>query len=800
MKKEPTSEELKERVRELEKELAMRRKVEDELRFSEERFTSFMDLMPAAVFIKDSEGRYVYVNCFYEDVLGVKGLIGKTSDQVFPETVARSMLLDDKRVLAGELTIREEKMEDAKGEERIFQTHKFLMDRQNGLRLIGGFALDVTEHKRAEEALRASEEKYRIHFNNISDVLFSLDRELKVLNVSPSVEKLLGYRPDELIGKAYHELNILAPEYLESAASNIMRVMAGVTIDSAVYEFITKDGERKFGELSGSPLRRNGKIVGMVSVARDITGQKRAEDTLHASEERYRTIVENSHDGIVIIDDNFRLEYANDEICRMTGYGKEELVGADFRKFLDEESVRYTVERYLKRQRGEEVPPRYEINFVRKNGEEIRVEASISIVSTEMGERKTIAQLLDITERKRAEEEKKKLESQLLHAQKMEAVGTLAGGVAHDFNNLLQAILGYTQMLLLNKGQNNLEYSRLKQIEKSTQRASELTRQLLTFSRKVESELRPLDLNNEVRQVQKILERTIPKMIDIELHLQEDVWTINADSMQMEQIVMNLAVNARDAMAEGGKLVFGTENVVLDREYCAAHLGAKPGRYVLLSISDTGMGMDRETVEHIFEPFYTTKEMGKGTGLGLAMVYGIVKSHGGYIMCYSERGEGTTFKIYLPVIEAESKLERQDTVERVLPGGDETILLVDDEESLRGMGKEILEKFAYMVFTVPDGETAVKTYREKGMQIDLVILDLVMPGMGGKQCLEELLRLDHSLKVIIASGYAVNGRTKEALDAGAEGFIRKPYELTQMLGVVRTVLDRERTSAERGKR
>lgn len=669
MEKRMAYEELKGRVKALEKELAMRRKIEDELRFSEERFESFMDLFPAAVFIKDSKSRYVYVNAFYEDVLGVEQLVGKTPDEVFPEAIARPMLLDDREVLGGGHTIRQETMYDAEGKERIFQTHKFSLDRPNGLRFIGGFALDITEQKRVEEALRASEE-------------------------------------------------------------------------------------------------------------------------------RYKSIVENSHDGIVIVDDSFHLEYVNDELCRMLGYRKDEVLGADFRGFLDEESLQYTVARYKRRQAGENVPPRYEINLVTKDKKKRRVETSLSIIPGGTGKTKTIAQLLDITERKEAEEEKKRLEAQLLQAQKMEAVGTLAGGVAHDFNNLLQAILGYTQMLLLEKEKDSPEFTKLKQIEKSAHRASELTRQLLTFSRKVESELRPLDLNNEVRQAQKILERTIPKMIDMELYLQKEAWTINADPMQMEQIVLNVAVNARDAMPEGGTLVFETENVLLDREYCATHLGATPGRYVLLSISDTGMGMDKETVEHIFEPFYTTKEVGKGTGLGLAMVYGIVKNHGGYIMCYSEPGQGTTFKIYFPAIEADGHVETSYAVETELRGGDETILLVDDEESLRGMGKEILERFGYRIIAVPDGEKALEIYREKGEQIDLVILDLVMPGMGGTRCMEELLRIHPRLKVIIASGYAVNGRTKEALDAGAEGFIRKPYELGQMLGVVRKVLDREQTSEE----
>ncbi|MFZ0448586.1 MAG: PAS domain S-box protein [Desulfatiglandaceae bacterium] len=788
MAKRPTYEDLELRCEELEKRLTSCLQTEEALQFSEERFAAFMEHLPAAVFIKNAESRYLYVNRFYEDTFGTrKGFIGKTPGDVFSEETARSMILHDREVLSKGSSRREERLLEKSGAERIYQTQKILMKGRDGSKLIGGFALDITQQRRANEALRESEE-------------------------------------------------------------------------------------------------------------------------------RYRSIVENAHDGIVIIDDSFHLEYANDEICRMMGYGAEELVGADFRKFLDEESLHYTVDRYRRRLAGESVPPRYEINFVRKDGTKIRVEASLSIVSTETGEKKTIAQLLDITERKkgeealrksqatlervfqalpmglglvqdrvmqwhnnamskilgygseelqgksprmlysneedfrrvwatvseaildremaevetrwvrkdgsivdclarytlidpemeaspvlsmvedisfrkRAEEENKKLEAQLFHAQKMEAVGTLAGGVAHDFNNLLQAILGYTQMLLMDLDGSEAETSKLKQIEKSAQRASELTQQLLTFSRKVESKLRPIDLNDEVKQVRQLLERTIPRMIDIEVHLQDDPWIINGDPSQIEQIMMNLGVNARDAMSEGGKLLFETENVVLDREYCSAHLGARPGRYVLLSISDSGMGMDKTTVEHVFEPFFTTKEVGKGTGLGLAMVYGIVKNHDGYIMCYSEPEKGTIFKIYFPALETEGVKEEKAPGEEALEGGNETILLVDDEESLRQLGKELLRRFGYTVITATDGETAIETWKEKREVIALVILDLVMPGMGGKQSLEALLEMDPGLKVVIASGYSVNGRTKEALDAGARGFIRKPYEIREVLKVIRKVLD-----------
>jgi len=371
----------------------------------------------------------------------------------------------------------------------------------------------------------------------------------------------------------------------------------------------------------------------------------------------------------------------------------------------------------------------------------------------------------------------------------MEAIGTLAGGIAHDFNNILQAIFGYTQILLMGKEADNPDYEKLEAIEKSAQRASDLTKQLLIFSRKVESKLRPMDLNKETEQVSKILERTIPKMVNIELHLAENLNIINGDPAQIEQILMNLGVNARDAMPNGGRLIFETENIILDEHYCKIHLGSKPGHYVKLSISDTGHGMDKETLKHIFDPFYTTKEIGKGTGLGLAMVYGIVKSHNGYIMCYSEPDEGTIFKIYFPVIEKET--ERVESKEKKvhIKGGNETILLVDDEEAIRELGKDILTRFGYTVLMASDGETALEIYRENKKEISLVILDIIMPGMGGRKCLEELLKINPELRIIIASGYSMNGPSKEVLKAGAKGFISKPYNINQILKSVRETLD-----------
>ena len=428
-----------------------------------------------------------------------------------------------------------------------------------------------------------------------------------------------------------------------------------------------------------------------------------------------------------------------------------------------------------------------EIKIVRADGTARWVLTNASPIRDPEG--KIIAGVMvfpDITERKQVWEEKARLEAHLQQAQKMEAIGTLAGGVAHDFNNLLQAILGYTQILLLDKKPGDRGYESLLEIDKAAERGAELSRQLLTFSRKVESRLRPLDLNHQVKEVAKLLRRTIPRMIAVELSLTEEVWTINADPVQLEQVMLNLALNTRDAMPEGGKLSFTTANVVLDEDYCRPR-GITPGPYVCLTVMDTGTGMDEQARAHLFEPFFTTKGPGQGTGLGLAMVYGIVQNHGGHITCESELGQGTVFRLYFPALGGEISLtEAQETRTEPLRGGQETILLVDDEENLRQLGQRMLQRFGYKLLTAASGEEALEVYQKERGRIDLVILDLVMPGMGGWGCLRELKKLDPNLKVILASGLA---QELKAQEAGADGVLAKPYRLRQMLQAVRQALE-----------
>jgi PAS domain S-box-containing protein len=502
---------------------------------------------------------------------------------------------------------------------------------------------------------------------------------------------------------------------------------------------------------------------------------------LEAAQRQLATAVEHTAEGVLITDINGTIEYVNRACEQMTGYEKEELLGRNPRILKSgEHDAAFYAEMWQSIKAGRVWSGR--LTNRRKDGRLYHGEATISPVKDSSGKIVNfVAVNRDITEHL-------ELSKQLVQAQKMEAVGTLAGGVAHDFNNVLQVALGYSDLILAREDLPLPYRADLQKIHESARRGADLVQRLLTFSRKTDIKPQLINLNHRAKDLGKMLERTIPKMIDIQLSLSEELATINADPTQVDQILMNLAVNARDAMPEGGTLIIETHNVFLDEKYARIHLDAESGHYVLLEVTDTGTGMDEDTLEHIFEPFFTTKAMGEGTGLGLAMVHGIVRQHGGHIRCYSEPGHGTTFNVYFPALLSEE--ERKETTVTEMPrGGSETILLVDDEEMIRELGSRILSERGYKVITASNGKVALDVYEQRGDQIALVILDLIMTEMGGRQCLERLLRLDPAVKVVIASGYSADGPTKEAIDAGAKGFVNKPYDIRQVLGVVREVLD-----------
>ena len=514
-----------------------------------------------------------------------------------------------------------------------------------------------------------------------------------------------------------------------------------------------------------------------------------AEQELQRQKDYIEQIIENSPVAISVMKTNGIITRINREFTRLFGYTFEEIADRNISDLL--------------------APPGLEIEAhhlraLTANGERIQIETTRRSKSGEIievgiagspifidGELIAIqAMYSNITDRKQAEIEKAKLEAQLLHAQKMEAIGILAGGIAHDFNNILGAIIGFSQMALMDAEKGIPKPHDLKQILKSAERAKHLVKQILTFSRRISPELSSQQLNQIIRQTVTLLERTLPKMVSIQTNLPADLFPIHADPIQLEQVLMNLGTNAADAMPDGGILSIQTENVLIEAGINGMLMVMPPGRYVLLTVADTGFGMDKKTLKHIFDPFFTTKGVGKGTGLGLATVFGIVKSHSGHIHCQSEPEKGTLFQIYFPAHAiAASVLPGKADLPSEIQSGKETVLLVDDDPSIREFGQELLERYGYHVLTAESGEDAILKFDAHTGEIDMIILDLGMPGMGGYRCLTELLKMDPTARILIASGYGPVGQAQEALKAGARGFIGKPFRIEDMLVAIRKVMD-----------
>ncbi|MDO9123155.1 MAG: ATP-binding protein, partial [Deltaproteobacteria bacterium] len=406
------------------------------------------------------------------------------------------------------------------------------------------------------------------------------------------------------------------------------------------------------------------------------------------------------------------------------------------------------------------------------------------------GRRYLIESFINITEHKRAEEEKAVLEDQLRQAQKVEAIGRLAGGIAHDFNNLLTIIKGNSQLSLMEIKRDDPLRENIEQVEKAADRAAALTRQLLAFSRRQVLEMRVLDLNTTLRDLEKMLRRVIGEDIGLVTFMAEDLGNVKADPGQMEQVIMNLAVNARDAMLKGGKLTIETTNVDLDENYARNHVAVTPGSYVMLSVSDTGVGMTPEVKAKLFEPFFTTKEKGKGTGLGLSTVYGIVKQSGGNIWVYSEPGQGTTFKIYLPRVDEPLEEAGERVVQKELPCGGETILVVEDEEKVRQVTVQILTKNGYTVLEASHGDEAKQICEQHGGPIHLIVTDVVLPGMNGRELAESLASRYPGAKVLYMSGYTDNAIVHHGVLEKGLHFLQKPFNLEGLLRKVREVLDK----------
>jgi PAS domain S-box-containing protein len=720
------------------------------------------------VFMTDPDGAITYVNPAFERVYGYsrEETLGKTPRILKGGRHERAYYQRFwQRLLAGE-SVREEFVNKRRDGQLVPVESSVspVLDARG--KRIGFIAVqhDLTERKRSEERIRISEEKYRLLFDSNPLPMWVFDNEtLAFLAVNRAACRHYGYSLDEFLSMTIRDIR--PPEDVPSLLRGIGTEGSGFQ-RSGIWRHRKKDGTLIYVEVTSAPFVFDGRAAELV-LAIDVTHRLRAEDGMRKSEERFRKLFESNTIGIVIADLNGRTLEANDAYLDMIGYGQEELQSGRLRwdqmtpaEYRERDHA--AVEEL--RRTGAATP--WEKELIRKDGS--RVPILIGVAMLEASEASCIACIVDLSALRR-------LEEQFRQAQKMEAIGQLAGGVAHDFNNLLTAILGYAELLAEKLKGRPRESEDLDEIRKAGERAASLTRQLLAFSRQQVFERKVLDLNRLIAEIEKMLRRLIGEDVELVTTLDPALAYVWADAGQLEQVVMNLVVNARDAMPRGGKLTIETSNVELDEAYARLHTPVRPGRYVMIAVSDTGVGMDTATRSRIFEPFFTTKERGKGTGLGLATVYGIVKQSGGYIWAYSEPGKGTTFKIYLPPAEQGFLPEEDRVGETPTVRGTETVLLVEDEESVRTLSRAILETHGYQVLEAASAEEAIETARRYQQPIHLLLTDVVMPSMGGPDLASRIQTLRPGVKVLYMSGYTDETVFRHGHLEQGRLFLQKPF-------------------------
>jgi PAS domain S-box-containing protein len=642
-------------------------------------------------------------------------------------------------------------------------------------------AAQLVERGQAGDRLLESERRFRQLAENINEVFWIVDPdERAMLYVSPAYEEIWGRTCESLYALPDSYLEAVHPDDRRKILSATWRQRRGEQTDEE-YRVVRPDGSARWIHDRAFPVRdEGGKVSRIVGVAEDITERKHAEEEVRRSERRYRLLFDSNPQPMWVFDlETLRFLEVNGAAVQHYGYSREEFLSMTIKDIRPAEDIPTLVQTLAAPVAGLEKAGAWKHR--KKDGSLIAVEITLHQL-TFAGRSAELTLVNDITERKQ-------LEEQLRQAQKMEAVGRLAGGVAHDFNNLLTVINGYSDLTLKRLPAEDPLRRNVEEVKRAGEHAANLTRQLLAFSRKQVLQPMIINLNEAVRETEKLLRRLIGEDVELRAALEPGLGSVKADPGQIEQVLMNLAVNARDAMPRGGKLTIGTENVYLDEEYAARHVSVAPGRYVMLAVSDTGTGMDEQTQARIFEPFFTTKEQGKGTGLGLSTVYGIVKQSGGHVWVYSEVGRGTTFKVYLPRADEGAREDRETAGPAEGLGGTETILLAEDDELVRTMIRAILSDLGYKVLTAANGTGALSICeRTEGAAIHLLLTDVVMPGMSGRELAAHLARLRPEMRVLFMSGYTDDAIVHHGvLDEGVN-FIQKPFAPDALARKVREVL------------
>lgn len=767
------------------RDITQRTQAAEALRESENKYRALVETTGTGYVILDLEGRVIDANPEYVRLTGHKALGEILGHRVIEwtaqhdiarniEEIGKCLERRSVRNLEIDYVNREEKFTPIEINATVLQTAR-------GSRIVT-LCRDISERRRAVEALRESEERFRLIAETIDEVFWMYNAENGTTYVSPAHERIWGCSRQGLYENPNSFYDFVHPDDRQHvAATDTTLRTTGQPVDRE-YRIIRPDGSIRHIWDRGFPIMdKSGQVKRYVGAAQDVTAWRRVEDELKKSKEYLNQIINCIGDPVFVEDYQHKFVLVNDAMCAFTGWTRDELLGKTVRQtrlpkeqadsiWEQEKSVFETGQDFV----GEE-------DATDAEGNKHSVITKKTLLSDDAGNIQIVGIISDITERKH-------LQAQFMQAQKMEAVGVLAGGVAHDFNNLLSVINGYSELLLDDLAKDDPRREEVVQIKQAGQRAASLTSQLLAFSRKQILNPSVLDLNRVIDEMSTMLRRLIGEDIEFACITQPNLGAVNADSGQIQQIVMNLVVNARDAMPQGGRLTIETENFDFDQEYARERPMVKPGPYVMLAISDTGMGMDSETQARIFEPFFTTKGKGKGTGLGLSTVYGIVKQSNGFIWVYSEPGKGTTFKIYLPRTRSEVTTLKGDGKSEGELGGNETLLVVEDEASIRAMASQMLRKRGYVVLEAANGMEALRLAEEYAGQIHLILTDVVMPGMSGKDLVSQLETARPGIKVLYMSGYAENAIIHQCVLDSKVAFLQKPFTIQGLVRMVREVI------------
>ena len=767
---------LRQLVSELETFRAKHERAQKDLAESEYRYRSLVELSPEAIFVHQ-EGLILYINPAGIKIFGAssstelqqKSLLDLVHPDYHDTVKFRLSEIYDKQKTLDRTDLKFIRLDGAEIDVEATGTYITYSGKPAGLNVVR----DVTGRRQSEIALKRSEKRYRQLVETMNEGLGMADQNYIFTYVNPRFCEMLGYHRDDIVGRKL--IDFVHEDYKELMKEQIARRKKG---DEARFELAwqTKSGAIIYTNASPKALHdEEGNFIGSMGILTDITHRIQAEEALRISEEKYRLLVENANDAIFILQDG-EIKFFN---AKAKLIGRElgiDLDRVSFEQYIHPADRDMAIERHVRRLQGEKLPDTYAFRLIGENNQEMWVELNAVKLSWQ-GKPATLNFLRDITAQRT-------LEQQLQISQKMEAVGTLAGGVAHDFNNLLMAIQGRTSLMMLEADRYHSSFEHLQEIENCIQKAAKLTKQLLGFARGGKYEIRPTDLNDLVENSAQMFGRT-KKEITIYKKYEEKLWPAAVDRSQIDQVLLNIFVNAWQAMPEGGDLYIHTKNEILDHNFVQAY-GAAPGKYIKISIMDTGIGMDENTVKRVFDPFFTTKEKERGTGLGMASVYGIIKNHDGIITVESAKNQGASFLLYLPA--SEEAVSEKQQYDKKISIGSETILLVDDETMIVDVSVQMLKRLGYEVLTAYNGRQAIEIFQQNHNKIAIVILDLIMPGMGGGEVYERLIEIDSDIKVLLSSGYSINGQAAEILNRGCDGFIQKPFNLNELSFKLREII------------